>query len=149
VGNALTSTATQGVVTSAGTGSPNRLLFSLLTGGGTPPPPPPLPGSPPCTICEHFTGNLSGTGDADIHPNGTFYFSAVSGTHNGWLRGPKGTDFDMYLQRWFLFGWFNVAVSESVTSEEVIAFNGAPGYYRWRVVSFSGSGAYDFWLRRP
>jgi len=38
VGNAITSTATTGVVTGAQTGSPNRLLYSPLTGGGTPPP---------------------------------------------------------------------------------------------------------------
>ncbi|MGZ5403708.1 MAG: S8 family serine peptidase [Nocardioides sp.] len=39
VNNAITSTATTGVVTGAQTGSPNRLLYSPLTGGGTPPPP--------------------------------------------------------------------------------------------------------------
>ena len=38
VGSAITSTATTGVVTGAQTGSPNRLLYSPLTGGGTPPP---------------------------------------------------------------------------------------------------------------
>ncbi len=38
VGNAITSTATTGVVSGAQTGSPNRLLYSPLTGGGTPPP---------------------------------------------------------------------------------------------------------------
>ncbi|QZY28263.1 S8 family peptidase [Nocardioides coralli] len=40
VASTITSTATSGVVTNAGSGSPNRLLYSLLT-GGTPPPPPP------------------------------------------------------------------------------------------------------------
>ena len=39
VGNAITSTATTGVVSGAQTGSPNRLLYSPLTGGGTTPPP--------------------------------------------------------------------------------------------------------------
>ena len=39
VNNAITSTATTGVVTDAQTGSPNRLLYSPLTGGGTTPPP--------------------------------------------------------------------------------------------------------------
>ncbi len=38
VGNAITSTATTGVVSGAQTGSPNRLLYSPLTGGTTPPP---------------------------------------------------------------------------------------------------------------
>jgi subtilisin family serine protease len=39
VGNAIISTSTSGVVTNPGTGSPNRLLYSPLTGGGTNPPP--------------------------------------------------------------------------------------------------------------
>ena len=40
VGSAITGTATTGVVDrTPGTGSPNRLLYSLLTGGGTTPPP--------------------------------------------------------------------------------------------------------------
>jgi subtilisin family serine protease len=38
VASALAGNATTGVVTSAGTGSPNRLLFSGFIGGGTPPP---------------------------------------------------------------------------------------------------------------
>ena len=38
VANAITGTATTGVVSGAGSGSPNRLLYSPLTGGTTPPP---------------------------------------------------------------------------------------------------------------
>jgi len=38
VGSAVVNGATTGVVTGAGTGSPNRLLYSLLGGGTTPPP---------------------------------------------------------------------------------------------------------------
>jgi subtilisin family serine protease len=41
VESAIESQATTSKVTSAGTGSPNRLLFSLLSGGSTPPPEPP------------------------------------------------------------------------------------------------------------
>ena len=51
----------------------------------------------PCTNCELFTGSLSGTGDSDYHPNGTYYYSPGSGTHRGWLRGPASADFDLYL----------------------------------------------------
>jgi hypothetical protein len=69
--------------------------------------------------------------------------------HRGWLRGPASADFDLYLQKWNGFSWSTVARSESVTSEEQIAYNGTQGYYRWRVVSFSGSGPYTFWLQRP
>jgi serine protease len=106
-------------------------------------------GGDPCTSCEEYTGTLSGTGDSDYHPNGSWYYSGVSGTHRGWLRGPSSTDFDLYLQKWNGFWWSTVARSESVTSEEQIAYTGTSGYYRWRVYSYSGSGTYTFWLQRP
>ncbi len=153
VNGALTSTASAGRVTSAGTGSPNLLVYSgLTTGGGAPPPPPgppPAPGPAPCSACDYFTGSLSGTGDFDYHPNNSYYRSTVSGTHNAWLRGPTSADFDLFLERWYFFAWLPVAASYSTGSEESIAYAGAPGYYRWRVDSFSGSGAYEFWMKKP
>jgi len=106
-------------------------------------------GGAPCTGCEEYSGTLSGTGDSDYHPNGSYYFSSTSGAHRGWLRGPSNTDFDLYLQKWNGFSWTIVARSESSTSEEQIAYNGTSGYYRWRVYSFRGSGSYSFWLQRP
>jgi subtilisin family serine protease len=146
VASGIVGAATVGRVTGAGTGSPNRLLFTRFD--ITPPPPPPPPDDDPCTGCAHYTGSLSGTGASSYQPGGTWYQS-VAGTHRGWLRGPAGTDFDLYLQRWNGFGWSTVARSESATSEEAIAYAGTSGYYRWRVYSYSGSGAYDFWLIRP
>lgn len=101
----------------------------------------------PCTGCDHYTGTLSGSGDADVHPNGTYYQSAA-GTHRGWLEGPGSADFDLELYRW-TGSWTKVAQSISSTSSESIAYNGASGYYYWRIVSYSGSGSYDFWLDRP
>jgi len=112
-----------------------------VTGGGG--------GGAPCTNCTPYTGTLSGPGDSDYHPNGSYYYSSVSGTHRGWLRGPVGTDFDLYLQKWNGFYWAIVARAEGVTSEEQIAYSGSAGYYRWRVYSYSGSGTYTFWLQRP
>jgi serine protease len=106
-------------------------------------------GDAPCTGCQESVGTLSGTGDFDYQPNGTYYYSSVSGTHRGWLEGPSNADFDLYLQRWNGFGWVTVARSESATSLEQIAYSGTPGYYRWRVSSYSGSGTYTFWLQRP
>jgi serine protease len=106
-------------------------------------------GGDPCTSCEPFNGMLSGTGDSDYHPNGTYYFSPGSGTHRGWLRGPATADFDLYLYKWNGFFWSIVARSESATSEEQITYNGTAGYYRWRVYSYSGSGSYQFWLQKP
>ena len=109
VTSAITSTATTGVVTSAGTGSPNRLLYSLLsgTGGGG------GGGTAPCTGCTQYTGTVS-SGGSSYQPNGTYYYSSVSGSHQGWLQGPTGTDFDLYLYKWNGSSW--VVVASGTTS---------------------------------
>jgi subtilisin family serine protease len=140
VANAITSTATANVVTSAGTGSPNRLLYSLLSGGGTTPPP---------SGSITYTGTLSGTGAAQIQPNGTYYQSTVSGSHTGALTGPSGTDFDLYLYKWNGSAWAIVARSESASSVENINYSGTAGYYYWRIYSYSGSGSYTLVTTRP
>ncbi|MBW3554942.1 MAG: S8 family peptidase [Gemmatimonadetes bacterium] len=154
VGQAITSEATSGRLSGVGSGSPDLLLYSLLSadGGGDPPPEPepePEPDPAPCSACAHYMGTLSGTGDADYHPDGTYYYSGVSGTHSGWLRGPSNADFDLYLYKWTIFGWWPVASSYGTTSEEHISYSGTAGYYTWRVDSYSGSGGYDFWLQKP
>jgi subtilisin family serine protease len=144
--NAIISTATTGKVTSPGTGSPNRLLYSLLTppsgGGGG--------GTAPCTGCTLYTGTLSGTGAAQYQPNNTYYYSSVSGTHRGYLRGPtSGADFDLFLYKWNGSTWVIVASAESATANEDIAYSGTAGYYEWKILSYSGSGAYNFYLSHP
>lgn len=143
VTNAIKTTGTTGRLTSIGTGSPNLLLYSLLTGGSPPPPPPPTCGG------GTYSGTLSGTGDADIQPNGTYYQSTVSGVHSANLTGPAGTDFDLRLYRWNGASWSVVASSLGSTSTESISYNGSAGYYYWRVNSYSGSGSYSLCTTRP
>jgi len=145
VAGAITGSATQGHVTSPGIGWPNRLLYSLL--GPAPRPPPPPSG---CGLAQSYTGSLSGTGDYDYQPNGTYYQSTVSGTHRGCLRGPtSGADFDLYLYKWNGSSWSLVARSEGTSASEDIAYSGTAGYYLWEVYSYSGSGSYQFGLTRP
>lgn len=105
-------------------------------------------GGAPCTGCDHYTGSLSGTGDYEYEPNGTYYYSG-SGTHQGWLEGPGGTDFDLYLWKWNGYNWSTVDSSLSSSSSEYISYSGSSGYYVWRIYSYSGSGSFDFWLDRP
>ena len=93
-------------------------------------------------------GTLSGAGDYDNRPNGTYY-QAAAGTHRGVLTGPAGADFDLALYRWFGFYWARVAVSQRATSNEEITYNGTAGYYFWRIYSYTGSGSYTFCLTRP
>lgn len=86
-----------------------------------------------------------------MQPNNTPYTTTTTGFHRGCLRGPaSGTDFDLYLDKRSTSGsWSQVARSIGTTSSEDIAYNGSAGTYRWRVVSYSGSGAYTFWLVKP
>lgn len=144
VANAIITTATTGHLTGIGTGSPNRLLYSPLTTGSG--------GGPPaaCAGGTLYTGSLTFTGDFDYHPNGSYYFSSVSGTHKGCLVGPtSGADFDLYLQKWNGSTWVDVASSTSASSNETISYTGTSGYYRFQVYSYSGSGSYNLWLLHP
>ena len=102
----------------------------------------------PCPSCEKFTGNLSGPGDIDNHPNGEFYESPA-GNHKVLLKGPEGTDFDVYLYQWFNGRWAPVASSIGTTSDEEINFQGTSGFYHVRVVSYRGSGDYELYLETP
>jgi hypothetical protein len=102
----------------------------------------------PCTSCTAYSGSLSGSGQSAIQPNGSYYQSA-SGVHRGWLRGPSTSDFDLYLERWNGSSWARVASGTGSTSSETVSYTGSAGYYRWRVYSYRGSGAYQFWLQRP
>jgi hypothetical protein len=138
-------TATANVVTSPGTGSPNRLLYSPLTAGGSTPP----PTTGPCDGGTSYTAALTGTGDYDVQPDGTYYSSASAGSQNGCLTGPAGVDFDLYLYRWDGSAWIQVASSLGTTSTEQIVYNGTAAYYYWKVLSYSGSGTYTLKLRHP
>jgi hypothetical protein len=67
---ALTGSATVSVVTGAGSGSPNLLLF---TGGGSPPPPPPPP-PPPSELTVAHIGGLS----AEVGSRGKNWYATVT-----------------------------------------------------------------------
>ena len=140
VATALVDNSTLNKVTSAGTGSPNRLLHSIFGAVVTPPPP---------STGTTYTGSLSGAGDSDIHPNGTYYQSTVSGTHKGVLDGPAGVDFDLLFYKWNGSSWSVVARAETSAPDETITYSGTAGYYYWKVVSYSGSGSYTFTMTKP
>ncbi len=151
VANGLVSNATSGRLTGIGSGSPNLLLYTIFGGAPAPTPtptPPPGGGGAPCSACTHYTGSLTGSGDYDYQPNGTYYYSPA-GLQQGWLEGPGSADFDLYLYKWNGWYWQRVASSTSSSSSESISYNGGSGYYLWEIYSYSGSGSYDFWLDRP
>jgi streptogrisin C len=119
--------------------------LTLVTDDNGDPPPPP-------EGCDEYdntaSGSLSGTGDYDIHPGGSYFYTGSSGTHAGCLSGPSSADFDLYLQKWS-GGWSTVASSLSPSSEETLTYNGTSGYYRYVTYSYSGSGSYSFGYDRP
>lgn len=120
--------ATSGKVTSAGSGSPNKLLHSLFF---------------------IYYGSLSGTGVSQWQPSTSGYSATVSGPHIAKLTGPSGTDFDLYLQKWNGSAWADVASGTSASSNESVTYSGTSGSYRWEAFSYSGSGSYTLTTTRP
>ncbi|MBI2571925.1 MAG: M4 family metallopeptidase [Candidatus Schekmanbacteria bacterium] len=96
-----------------------------------------------------YTGTLSGTGDSDVQPNGTYYTTSVSGYQKAQLSGPSGTDFDLYLYKYYSGSWKKVKSSLGSTSTESISYNGSAASYYWLVSSYSGSGSYTLCTQRP
>ena len=100
------------------------------------------------------TDSLSSTGDFDLHPNGTYYYSDF-GTHRGWLEGIKvsaNAEFNLHLWKWDnqVRIWKIVRGSIFKGARGYIEYRDAPpGYYTWAVTSYWGSGTYEFSLERP
>ncbi|MEO1088491.1 MAG: M12 family metallo-peptidase, partial [Acidobacteriota bacterium] len=71
-----------------------------------------------------YSGSLSGTGDWDAQPNGTYFYEGSSGTHRGVLTGPGGADFDLELRKWN-GSWAVVDSGTSPNSNEDVSYNGS------------------------
>lgn len=96
-----------------------------------------------------YTGSLTGSGNDQTQPNGTYYYAA-KGSELGTLSGPAGTNFDLYLYKWnSRYGWVSVAASTGSGSTQSVSYSGSSGYYIWDVYSVSGSGSYTFCLKHP
>jgi len=107
-------------------------------------------GSGPCSDCTKSSGTLA-SGATAYSPNSSG-FASGGGQFKGYLRGPAGSDFDLYLERFssgLLGGWSIVARAETTSNNEDIVYSGGAGTYRWRIKAYSGSGAYDFYFRNP
>ncbi len=133
--------ATTNRLADPGPGSPNRLLYSSSASSGTSP-------TQACPLPETYAASLSGTGGYQYMPNGTYFYSG-SGSHKGCLRGPSGSDFDLFLMKWNGTTWATVAQGVSPTASEDVAYAGTAGHYVWRVESRSGLGSYTFGMQRP
>ena len=147
VGAEIVNSATTNVITNPGSGSPNRLLY---TGPATPAPAPtPVPTPAPTCAAQSFSGNLATVKASAIQPNGDSYTSSTAGLHKGCLRGPAGTDFDLFLEKLSGTTWVRVARAESTSPNETINYNGTAGQYRWVVLAYSGTGNYTLEITKP
>ncbi|NRQ38939.1 M28 family peptidase [Nonomuraea sp. NN258] len=102
--------------------------------------------------CPGFENTKTGTltsGQSVYQPDGRYYQSTVTGVHKACLKGPDGTDYDLYLQKWNGASWQNVAQSTSPDAEEALSYTGTAGYYRYRVHSYTGTGAYTLGYDTP
>ncbi|MFE6228488.1 M4 family metallopeptidase [Streptomyces sp. NPDC057854] len=129
-------------ITVTGTGSTTHTVTYQLTVGSTTPP-------TGCDAAEHTYRGTLASGQAAAQPDGSYYYAASAGTHTGCLRGPAGTDFDLYLQKWNGAGWADVAVGGTAGADEDTRYHGTAGYYRYVVHAYSGSGTYTLGLSAP
>ncbi|GAA4101360.1 hypothetical protein GCM10022414_28680 [Zhongshania borealis] len=109
-----------------------------------------LPGSGPCPECAQTSGTLASGAQAYTPSSGGF--SSNGGQFRGFLQGPEGSDFDLYLEKLsgFLFqSWSVVASAETASTDETVTYSGNSGTYRWRVKSYSGAGDYILYTDNP
>ncbi|MDY7093522.1 MAG: serine protease [Acidobacteriota bacterium] len=113
---------------------------AIGSGGGPPP-----TGGCPSGYTSH-TGSIS-NGQSIVVSQGS-----ASGTIIGELDG-TATDLDLYLDvescSWWSCSWSNVDSGTSPDSTETVNYSGSSGTYRWRVVSYSGSGTYELCVNQP
>jgi len=125
VAAAIINNSTLNKVTSAGTGSPNRLLFSLLTSGPTPTPTPtPVPGAELLLNRGFESGSVSWTATAGVINNSTQQ-TPRTGAWYAWLDGYGTTHTDSIFQQITipsgatsvtLSFWINITTAETTTT---------------------------------
>jgi len=124
-----------------------QLDLVTMDGGGGDPPDPEPPAE--CSDLRNvFSGSLS-SGQQVAEPDGSYFYEPSYGTHEGCLAGPSGTDFDLYLQKFNGWSWTTVARGITPGASESISYNGSPGYYRYVVHAYSGSGSYTLGVNAP
>jgi hypothetical protein len=99
------------------------------------------------TCTNTYTGSLAATGAVAYAPSSSGRVTAA-GTISGSLSG-TGQDFDLFLERLSGSTWSIVARSEGSTSSETINYSATAGTYRWRILSWAGSGTYSLCVTWP
>ena len=149
VAQALTDSATCGVVSNPGSGSPNLLLYTLsgtdpnCDGGGDPPP----SGDCPAGFTEYNSTISSGSQVTNPFAGGGFFDGRL-------ICAVGAADLDLYLDKescgWWSCSFSAVASSTSFNCDEALTYNGTSGTYRWRVVHYSGpSESFTLCVNQP
>jgi streptogrisin C len=109
--------------------------------------PSPAPGNRCAGLPASGTGSLT-AGHQQVRPTSGF-FRANAGKHVGCLSGPADANFDLTLDKWNGKQWRTVATSAGPGAQEQVTFNGSAGFYRYRVIATTGSGAYTIAAALP
>jgi subtilisin family serine protease len=140
VASTLTSNATTGVVTSAGTGSPNRLLYSTPGPVSPPPPPPPAPAndafSAAATISVAANGSTTGSTSNATKESGEPSHAGNAGGASVWYRFTAPTT-----------GSYTVSTEGSGFDTLLGVYTGSPVGALTQVAANDDNGAGGLWSR--
>ncbi|MFI7053443.1 S1 family peptidase [Streptosporangium canum] len=107
------------------------------------------PSAGTCTGYPQIITGVLNRGQFAYQPNNRQYRATTAGIHTGCLDANEGVDFDLYLQKWNGRVWDTVATADDLGPDKKISYTGAAGYYRYRVLSSSGSSPYTLGYKSP
>ena len=142
VANELTARATTGQLSNVGSGSPNRLLYSL--GSNTPPPNP----SPACAADSLNLSALSYTGAAGQNSSNAFAISdggnEIRLSNNTWIRTTNNFNLNANTQLQFYYRSASEGEIHGIGFDENDALNDAARYFTfWGTQNWNGAGQID------
>ena len=101
----------------------------------------------PGTTYPASSNTLTATGAYKVTPA----TSSASGTHFGHLDGPDSSDFDLILETASSSAgpWSTYSSSAQASSTEEVKVSAPAGWYRWKVLSYSGTGSFTLCAKHP
>ncbi|MFK8137974.1 MAG: S8 family serine peptidase [Bdellovibrionales bacterium] len=101
----------------------------------------------PCPSCIVEEGEVQSTNSFNYHPNGSYYRTRRTETHEVYLVSPESANLDLYIYRWSGSRWEKVAQSTATERVDKISKRLRSGYYTVKVISKSGSGNYQVYRK--
>ncbi|MFI6512775.1 S1 family peptidase [Streptosporangium sp. NPDC050855] len=118
--------------------------LTLATDGTTTP-----PTTGTCTGYPQKTNGALVVDESVYQPRTLFYRTTAAGIHSGCLDSNDGGDFDLHLEKRSGTKWLTVVSADGPNPDETISYQGAPGFYRYRVTAASGAGTYVLGYKAP